>query len=309
MRCDSSQALDEGRMMRREITKGYDHTFRIPTIVDAFRVSATLGKVRITRPGDTSEGEDETVYVIGTEDEGVDAVIAEGEIAYTFTASDNDTLGKNFIFTCDYTINDVTNSYRHVFDVLAHAIAPTIHDGDIIRHLGSLAVMSADKKVFVRAEGMIGAFTTADLWYDLENYEGAGIEIVYKGDSGRYTHVHKARITGITRNDVTSDVTCVFYPEMTVAVPAGSVVTLRKTYAAIIEKAFDAVMSDLRGEIAGEVSNYIDTTILNRLTLLKAVKMIALANTRENNDVWSMLDEVTESDYEKEMANAKKAVR
>jgi len=262
--------------MRQEIAVDRDFTFSVFTSDRTIDVTATSCTVNIY--------DNENNVIV----EDASPTIATGRLSYTFSASDNDETGKNFLIDFEYVIDGTTYNQSMLFDVVKYPIINLVNDDDILKRQNSLI----DK---ISYHGVIESATTATitdsrLKASLLDYKGGLLKIL--DSNGDYQH------KTITAFD--SSLGRVTYtPIDTEAYGADLTFTLRASF-------HEEVKTAVRQKYDIQ-SNLIDAQKVEELVIIKSLELIYLDYLTDTESDAGVKYELYKKEYTEKLAKFNEA--
>lgn len=226
---------ESGDRARVEILVDEAHTFVLQAYEDDLPVAldSSATKVQVQKPGGTDlVAKTNTGVTVAAGDDGSTA----NKVSYTLTAALNDTEDENFIYTVYAVRNGETEEHerRVLFDVVQSILYNTVREEDLFAIAPGLGEDRAHR--VAGTANASGGSTTTLVDDELKRYpddwfNGGVIELLDGADKGEERDVTDfARSTG----------TVTFSPAIS-ATPDGDAYRLRRSWAHLIDRAFESV--------------------------------------------------------------------
>lgn len=219
--------------------------------------------------------------------ESITGIISGNEMSFTFTASKNITIGRNFKIVMGFTANTLLVNVQYLFDVVKVALINNVNDEDLFKVLKDIRDISRFASEST-SEGTTSTIIDINLGADRRNWVGSYGEILY-------TDVNtENKLIKITAFDGSNTLT--FTPLATSAIPIGTPYILRMSYQDQIEDAFSYVMTRIRSKV-GLLAGFIDSNLINNLIIYRALYIICVAESDQENDKWDYRAKVYNAEF------------
>jgi hypothetical protein len=232
----------------------------------------------------------------GTEiQSGTASIDSEGTITYTLTAANNDTKDVNFKRVTSYVYNGETIEVAYLFDVVKQPIVLTVNDTDLYSYLPQLRRDIYSLQGETDSTGSLSSLQDNKLKSDDRDFKGGKVEIFVSD-----TKMHDANITAYS--STTGIVS--FDPSYSSTITSGLKYVIRPSYTTQVEKAFyDYVRPLLRKRIGMSASGFIDSQVVNKLVINKALEIICFSKIEETDDAWDIRYKKFKEDFNSEYAS------
>nr|BDD44685.1 hypothetical protein 15 [Legionellales bacterium] len=277
-------------MTKIEVQQSQDYTFSWSFYDKNIQLVPTEGTIKVYKPGGGTLV-DTTAVTIGT----------DGIIRYTLDSANTGTV--NYNYRIELTYNIAANIYRpfYLFDIVKTPIINTVRDEDLFQYVEELRDKNTPYTLKASSDGTVTTLISDELIPLNIDFKGGDIEI-YITD----TDTHRAEISAWDKT--TGTVTFAPAADTATSVDSGTRFAIRASYARFIDKSFtDHVMRDVRNRI-GLAARFIDSTVVNNLTIYKALEMICFSKVEEEGDKWDIRSKKFKEEYSAEYVKIQEPV-
>jgi len=261
-------------VLAKEIQVSKNHIFTWQFYQNGLQIIPTSGTITITDKAGTAIVSAAAVTVSAT-----------GDVSYTFLAAANNTIDTNFKIILSYIYATLTYTQFYLFDVVRCPVINQISDEDLFVHLAELRDRVKDKTVPSSATGTTVTTTASALRANNVDYTGGFLSIYYVDSAGCGSVTqHDARVTAYSKT--TGAIT--FTPAFTVAIPSGTSLSIRPSYQAYIDNAFNSyTIPDVR-KVVGRAAGFIDSNVVNNMSIYKSLEIYCFSQVETLEDKWSI---------------------
>ena len=253
--------------MDKEIQVNKDHIFTYKFYNNFIQIVPTSATVTVYDNGGTS---------LQT---GSGSIDSDGTITYTFLATNNDTIDKNYKVVLSYVYNSITIDVVKLFDVVYYPLENLTIDSDLYLYLPDLRTMAYEREGETDNTGTLSTLQDDMLKSDDRDYTGGKVEIFVSN-----TKVHDADITSYSKTTGVVN----FSPSYSTTIATNLKYIIRTSYSTLITEAFEEyVIKDLRQRI-GIASGYIDSFKIKRLVCFKALALYCFSSAEDKDSKWYM---------------------
>jgi hypothetical protein len=273
-------------MIHKEIEVDKAYTFSWKLYRNAIQITPTSATVTITN---NSGGSVQT---------GSGTIGSGGTVTYELTAANNDTIDENYKALLSYVYNSATTTQAELFDVVKQPIVNLVTDTDLYVYLDDLR-----RKLYTFSgesdnTGNLNVIQDDALKSDDRTWAGGKVEI-YISD----TIVHSANVTAF--DSTTGNIS--FSPAYSSTVASSVKYVIRDSYTPQITLAFDDhVHPTLRKKIK-TTSGFLDSNVVKKLIVYKALENICFKNIEEDGDKWSLRYTRFQDEYNAELSRFNEA--
>ncbi len=271
-----------------EIQKSVSHTFEWSFFDMNIQEIPVSGTITIYKPGGSTELVSSTAVSIET----------DGTIKYTLDSANTATVDRNYKIALTYQVGDVVKRPFYLFDIVETPLQNNVRDEDLFKYVSELRDKTFNQVIETTSAGSTTTFISTELASLNQDFKGGNVEI-YLDD----TTTHIAEIT-----DYESDIQrCTFTPAYTSAISASLKVLIRSSYQEFINTAYnDIVHRDIRNRVPIK-AGYIDTTVLDNMTVYKTLEIICFDKSEETDDKWDRRATKFNKMYNDEMSKLSEA--
>jgi len=271
-----------------EIQKSTEYTFEWSFFDMNIQEIPVSGTITILKPGGGTELVSSTAVAIET----------DGTIKYTLSADDAATVDRNYKIALTYQVGDVTKRPFYLFDIVETPLQNNVRDEDLFKYVGELRDKTFNKVIETTSAGTTTTFISTELSSLNQDFKGGNVEI-YIDD----TTTHTAEITNY-ESDIQR---CTFTPAYTSAISTALKILIRSSYQRYIDTAYnDIVHRDIRNRVPIK-AGYIDTTVLDNMTIYKTLEIICFDRGQETEDKWDRRATKFKDLYSQEMTKLSEA--
>jgi hypothetical protein len=275
--------------MHLEIQRNQQYTFEWSFFDKNIKEVPVEGTISIYKPGSSTD----TIV-----DNQAVSIETDGTIKYTLSSSLTDTLDKNYKIELAYQVGDVVKRPFYLFTIVETPLQNTVRDEDLFQHIPELRDKMSTNVVETTTAGTTTSFISKELRYLNLDVKG-GICEIYIDD----TTQHNAEIQTWDKETFTAT----FYPAYTSAIPNCVKVAIRASFQRYINDAYDNfVYRDIRNRVP-LAAGYIDSTVIDNLTVFKALDMICFGRVEETDDKWHIRSKMFKEMYGKEFVKLNEA--
>jgi hypothetical protein len=271
-----------------EIQKSTEYTFEWSFFDMNIQEVPVSGTITIYKPGGSTELVSSTAVAIET----------DGTIKYTLSADDAATVDRNYKIALTYQVGDVTKRPFYLFDIVETPLQNNVRDEDLFKYVGELRDKTFNQVIETTSAGTTTTFISTELSSLNQDFKGGNVEI-YIDD----TTTHTAEITNYE-----SDIyRCTFTPAYSSAISTALKILIRSSYQRYIDTAYnDIVHRDIRNRVPIK-AGYIDTTVLDNMTIYKTLEIICFDRAEETDDKWDRRATRFKDMYNQEMTKLSEA--
>lgn len=221
------------------------------------------------------------------------SIDADGTITYTIAGTDIPSPRSNYRVELAYVISGSTHYINELFDVVKTPIQNITTDDDLYVYVPELRdkLTTYEGSATSELTGSPNTLRSTNIRYITEALQGGYVEIYLD------TEMLKRLVVSVDKSN--GDI--VFDPAHTTDIPQGTRYALRGSYTNAIKAAFEEVRQVVRNR-AKTASAYIDSYVIQRAVVYRAIAIIAAAYVEETDDKYDLRRTMYTDMYNSEIA-------